>query len=152
MVLAQAFEHLRHHLLHLRQEDRVHLVLLQQVFIQLVHLARIAVQAAAFGVALVVVDALLLHLVARERLLAAAAPDVVAQWQLFVLLHLGVAVGVLRLQPVHPQECIPGHQRLVPAFYYLALLQQAVGDEAAVKRVAEDLGQRLVVEREALRL
>ncbi|MFD1188057.1 hypothetical protein [Pontibacter rugosus] len=66
------------------------------------HLSRVPVEAAALGVALVVVDALLLHLVARERLLAAAALDVVAQRQSLVLLHLGVAVGVLCLQPVYP--------------------------------------------------
>ncbi|WP_068839279.1 hypothetical protein [Pontibacter akesuensis] len=78
MVLAQLLEHLRHHLLHLRQKHGVYLVFFEQITVQLVHLSGVSVEAAAPGVALVVVDALLLHLVARERLLAAAALDVMS--------------------------------------------------------------------------
>nr|WP_241739200.1 hypothetical protein [Pontibacter beigongshangensis] len=116
------------------------------------HLGGIAVEAAAFGVALVVVDAFLLHLIAGERLLAGPALDVVAQRKLLIFLYLGIALRVLSLQPVHPKEHVTRHQWLVPSLYHLILLQQSMGDKAAVKRVSEYLAQGLVIERESLLL
>nr|WP_246597075.1 hypothetical protein [Pontibacter aydingkolensis] len=66
---------------------------------------------------------LFLHLVARERLSTATALDVMPQRQFLVFFDLGIAVRVLRLQPVYLQKHLTRDQRLVLTFHYFSIFQ-----------------------------